>query len=1196
MQRAWPHRPSSGSRNTSTLRLIAVGASLAVLAGCGRETGTSSASKQVSGGRTTALASPQYVQAMPSCAAPPAPGSSQSIPTHVSGYRVCGPFAANAGSSLFACPSAGGAGPYRLLVYNGAPDGVARTSSARFRVDGVEVIGPSAFDQQVSAATARVVLTPASTVEVAIADGGALRLEVVDESQTCSILAPVDVYAAGFKATVSTANAFPIPQLQLFNGGLDGASRTNKGEVRFGGAVLVPRNDIREKVSAVFAPVSLPGLLTAQAGERGYFTLEVVDRDVTPPAFAIDSPADLSFTNQPQVAVSGTIDDPSALVKVNGVLAAVAAGHFTGQAQLSPCWNTIRVEAGDLCSNASAASVRVGLDTTPPVVEITAPANGLLSNRASQHVRVQYSDDFSGVDPASVRVTLDGTDVTASLVVGAAAAEGDLSIPEGVHTLQVQLADHATNPASATSTFTIDLTPPALSIVNPVDGSQANLSPVSVMITYADALSGVNASTLTISLDGKDVTSSFASGPVSAGASIALAAGSHQLQVSVADFPGNVAQATSAFVVKNAVTGPPDPAQVAPPNDLTVTTDIAASTAFLYSGENPIQTGVAPGTIEAKRAAVIRGQVYGRDSTPIAGAHVTIVGHPELGSTLTREDGMFDLAVNGGGSLTVNFQKDGFLPAQRKVDVPWRDFVWVPPVALVAFDTVSTELRSGAAAMQVARGSPMTDNDGTRQATVLLPSGTSASMSLPDGSTSPLGTFHVRATEYTVGATGGMAMPAELPPTTGYTYAVELSVDEAVIAGAGRVSFSQPVPVYLENFLGIAVGLAVPSGYYDRTLAAWIPSDDGRVIRVLSTTGGIAAIDTNGDGIAEDPATLTSIGITLEERQQLAVLYAPGQTLWRVPVPHFTAYDFNGGFGCKADSDGNACPGANAPPPGFGGGGTPCPTTTGGSIIDCENQGLGEDVKITGTGLSLSYRSLRQLGRKAERAITLHLPTKISSEGLGIVYEVYVAGQRLTQRTTSVSATDVTYVWDGRDAYKRPVQGAAPVLVRIGVIYHPVLSFVAVASGGRSFGTSSHGSTAGIYSRYDNCVTSCPVPDGAHVGSEFVAWTSWQGTLSSFTELPKGLGGWSLSNVHQYDPVAKVVYRGDGDVQGATPLDSHVISTYGTVPWPVGMAIAPDGTVYTSNCCRAPRMTVRSRISRELRDGEWPVRATTAIA
>ena len=191
---------------------------------------------------------------------------------------------------------------------------------------------------------------------------------------------------------------------------------------------------------------------------------------------------------------------------------------------------------------------------------------------------------------------------------------------------------------------------------------------------------------------------------------------------------------------------------------------------------------------------------------------VSILGRPEFGSTLTRADGKFDLAVNGGERLNVNYQKDGFLPAQRQVETRWRDYSWAEPLVLVPFDTVTSTVQAGAGVMQVARGSSVTDADGTRQATALFPAGTQALMSFPDGSGVPLGTFHVRATEYTVGNTGRAAMPAELPSSSAYTYAVELSIDEAVMAGARTVSFSQAVPVYLENFLGIPVGTRVPAG------------------------------------------------------------------------------------------------------------------------------------------------------------------------------------------------------------------------------------------------------------------------------------------------------------------------------------------------------------------------------------------------
>ena len=82
-------------------------------------------------------------------------------------------------------------------------------------------------------------------------------------------------------------------------------------------------------------------------------------------------------------------------------------------------------------------------------------------------------------------------------------------------------------------------------------------------------------------------------------------------------------------------------------------------------------------------------------------------------------------------------------------------------------------------------------------------------------------------------------MPGVLPPTSGYTYAVELSADEAIAAGASSVVFSQPLANYVENFLGFPVGGAVPAGFYDRARATWVPSANGRVIKIVAIAGGV---------------------------------------------------------------------------------------------------------------------------------------------------------------------------------------------------------------------------------------------------------------------------------------------------------------------------------------------------------------------
>jgi len=235
--------------------------------------------------------------------------------------------------------------------------------------------------------------------------------------------------------------------------------------------------------------------------------------------------------------------------------------------------------------------------------------------------------------------------------------------------------------------------------------------------------------------------------------------------------------------------------------------------------------------------------------------------------------------------------------------VPWQDYAQAGDVVMTPYDDAVTIVNlASPGATAVARGSIMADADGVRQATLMFPAGTGAEMILPGGAVQPLTTLSVRATEYTAFDTGVDAMPATLPAASAYTYAVELSVDEAVAAGATTVQFTQAVPFYVENFLDFPVGIDVPSGYYDFALGAWVPSANGRVIEVVGVAGALAEVDTDGDGLPDDAAALLALGLTDAERAELAALYAPGQTLWRVPLEHLTPCDLNWPFGPPPDA------------------------------------------------------------------------------------------------------------------------------------------------------------------------------------------------------------------------------------------------------------------------------------------------------
>ena len=149
-------------------------------------------------------------------------------------------------------------------------------------------------------------------------------------------------------------------------------------------------------------------------------------------------------------------------------------------------------------------------------------------------------------------------------------------------------------------------------------------------------------------------------------------------------------------------------------------------------------------------------------------------------------------------------------------------------------------------------------------------------------------------------------MPGELPDSSAYTYAVEFSVDEAVEAGATDVKFTKPVTTYVDNFLGFKAGTIVPSAYYDEGKGAWVPSKNGLVIKLVSESNGRANVDTDGDGTADNA------GLDDAERSKLAQQYDAGKSLWRVEVEHFTPWDYNWPYGCRAQCD---APDEEPPPP-----------------------------------------------------------------------------------------------------------------------------------------------------------------------------------------------------------------------------------------------------------------------------------------
>ena len=179
------------------------------------------------------------------------------------------------------------------------------------------------------------------------------------------------------------------------------------------------------------------------AGNRGADTIHVF-LDTHPPIVVITSPANGYLTNHSPAAIAWTVDGVTQTSQLSQNLVEGV--------------NTITRTAMDAAGNTGSASITVTLDTHVPVVAITSPANGFLTNHT----------------PVDVAWTVDGVAQTIQLTQ---------TLVEGPNTITRSFTSAAGNTGSASITGTLDTHVPVVVITSPADGFLTNHTPVDVAWT-----------------------------------------------------------------------------------------------------------------------------------------------------------------------------------------------------------------------------------------------------------------------------------------------------------------------------------------------------------------------------------------------------------------------------------------------------------------------------------------------------------------------------------------------------------------------------------------------------------------------------------------------------------------------------------------------------------------------------------------
>jgi hypothetical protein len=155
---------------------------------------------------------------------------------------------------------------------------------------------------------------------------------------------------------------------------------------------------------------------------------------------------------------------------------------YTPPTALADGAHTVTINVNDNDGNtATQASRSYTVDTVPPVLNVTSPANGLITNTAALVVAGNTNDVTSSA--VTIKIKLNGVD-QGSVPVTSGNFSKSITLANGTNTIVVTATDSAGKESETTITVTLDTSVPVISAVtitpNPVDAGATMIISVAV--------------------------------------------------------------------------------------------------------------------------------------------------------------------------------------------------------------------------------------------------------------------------------------------------------------------------------------------------------------------------------------------------------------------------------------------------------------------------------------------------------------------------------------------------------------------------------------------------------------------------------------------------------------------------------------------------------------------------------------------